>query len=75
MLKETTNIVREAAHSAPPALYIAGGIFGYAWSELSAAAIFFYTLLQIVRALPKLQRCAFCYFPRWTCDGSCKETK
>ena len=75
MLKETTNIVREVAHSAPPAAYVASGLFGYAWNELAQAAIFVFTVLQIIRALPKLQRCAFCFFPRCRCDGSCKEIK
>ena len=75
MLKETAGMVKEAAHSAPPAVYVAAGLFGYTWSELSAAAIFVFTLIQIIRALIKMAFCIKCYISHWSCDRSCKELK
>jgi len=75
LLKETANIAREAAHTAPPAAYALGTLSGYTFSELSAAAIFIFTVMQIIRAFPKTVRCISCYISHWSCNGTCKELK
>lgn len=76
MLKETANLAKEAAHTAPPAAYVVTHYFlGYTWSEWSSAAIFIFTVMQIIRAFPKTVRCISCYISHWSCNGTCKELK
>lgn len=75
MLKESTTLIREVAHSTPPAVYVASTYMGHTWSEWSAIAITVFTFFQIVRLLPKMYSCMLCFSRAWKCKKTCTQTK
>lgn len=75
MLKESTTLVKEVVHSAPPAVYAVTTWWGHTWSEWSAIAITIFTMFQIVRLLPKMYSCVLCFSRAWKCKKTCTQVR
>lgn len=70
MLPENTTA--EILKVTPPVLITTSTFMGIVWQEWVFILTAIYTLVQILRLVPKSIACIKCFKRNWTCDKSCK---
>ena len=73
MVKETTTVAGVFARTVPPIAVSAVTFCGLALQQWVYVVTIVYTIIQIVRVLPKMYGCGLCFYRNRTCNRSCKE--
>lgn len=72
MIEESTSAAKAIAEAAPPITVTACSFMGLPMQDWVYVLTAAYTLVQLIRLLPKILGCTKCFCKHWTCPRNCK---